>query len=70
MEVIIHPAGSSPPGQDFEAYLAKFKAKFTKDDCQTIVVTNKRLGTGQTPCKETLLVPHFTMTRLGLPVTK
>ena len=36
---------------DFEAYLAKFEVstytKFTKDDCRTIAVTNKRLGTGK-----------------------
>jgi len=36
---------------DFEAYLTKFEVstcfKFTKYDCRTIAVTNKRLGTGQ-----------------------
>ena len=45
---------------DFEGYLAKFKAstytKFTKQDCRTIAVTNKRLGTGQTPFGEDLKI--------------
>ena len=39
------------PGQDFKAYLAKFKAaictKFSKDGCRAIAITGTRLGTGQ-----------------------
>jgi len=55
--------------EDFEAYFAKFEAsactKFTKDDCRTIAVTNKRLGSGQTPFRANLMRPHFAMTGLG-----
>ena len=45
-------ASNSPvPKQSACKFEVSSCTKFTKDDCRTIAVTNKRLGTGQTPFK-------------------
>ena len=63
-----------PAKINFEECLAKFEAststKFTKDDCRTITVTNKRLGIGQAPFIEKLMCPHFAIIWLGLLATE
>jgi len=55
--------------RDFEAYLAKFEAstyaKFAKDDCWTIAVTDERLGTGQMPFREDLNEWRFMSLRMN-----